>query len=199
KDNAEDVGRHLVMAGVLMDDDPELAYKHAQVALARGGRVDIVREAAALTAYATGRWAEALKEFRTVRRLSGDVSYLPHMADCERGLGRPERAVALLHDPDVATLSATVRAELTMVVAGARLDMGDAEGAYAALQRISTAEPELQQRIDEAQVEVLRALGRTEQAEQIEHSLARTQPDDEPEYDVMVYDTAEIDDEEAPA
>src|SRR5699024_1724704 len=71
KENAEIVGLHLIMAGRLIDVDPELAYKHAQEALRRGGRVDIVREAAGLTAYYTDRYAEALREFRTVRRLNG--------------------------------------------------------------------------------------------------------------------------------
>lgn len=86
KENAEFVGRHLVMAGELIDDDPELAYEHAQAALRRGGRVDIVREAVAIAAYRTERYAEALKEFRTVRRLNGSSEHLALMADCERGL-----------------------------------------------------------------------------------------------------------------
>ena len=43
KENAEFVGLHLIAAGQLVDTDPELAYKHAQEALKRGGRVDIVR------------------------------------------------------------------------------------------------------------------------------------------------------------
>ena len=46
----------------------------------------------------TGRYAEALRELRTVRRLSGSSEHLPIMADCERGLGRPERALALARE-----------------------------------------------------------------------------------------------------
>ena len=52
------------MAGQLIDLDPEAAYQHAQAAVSRAGRVDVVREAAALTAYASGRYEEALREVR---------------------------------------------------------------------------------------------------------------------------------------
>src|SRR5690625_4047481 len=92
KPNADHVARHLVMAGRLVDVDPEVAYEHAREAMRSAGRVDIVREAVALTAYATGRYAEALREVRTVRRLSGIDAHPAIEADCERGLGRPERA-----------------------------------------------------------------------------------------------------------
>ena len=54
--NRDIVARHLVMAGQLIDLDPEAAYQHAQAAVSRAGRVDVVREAAALTAYASGRY-----------------------------------------------------------------------------------------------------------------------------------------------
>lgn len=192
KDNAEDVARHLVMAGALIDEDPELAYKHAQVALARGGRVDIVREAAALTAYATGRWAEALKEFRTVRRLSGDISYLPHMADCERGLGRPERAIALANEPEASRLPAVAQAELALVVAGARMDLGQVEAAYAVLQAVTATDPVVRRRRDAALVDVLEVMGRETEAAELVRRLETSAGTDEP--DVVVYDLADGDD-----
>src|SRR3954454_16332977 len=81
--NAEAVSRHLVMAGRLLQDDPELAYEHAMAAQKRAGRVGAVREAAGLAAYASGRFAEALAELRAARRITGDDSVLPVMADCE--------------------------------------------------------------------------------------------------------------------
>lgn len=195
KDNAEDVGQHLVMAGALIDIDPELAYKHAQVAVARGGRVDVVREAGALTAYATGRYAEALRELRTVRRLSGSNEHLPLMADCERGLGRPERAIDLARSEDAATLGHRGSVEMEIVAAGARLDLGQAEAAYVALKRIETKEEALQVRIDTAMVDVLRALGRDEKADKLEATLAEHFPDpsdNEIEFDITVYDVAEL-------
>ncbi len=54
KDLAEIVAGHLVLAGQLIDDDPELAYAHAEAARRRAARLPIVREAAAETAYAAG-------------------------------------------------------------------------------------------------------------------------------------------------
>lgn len=197
KDNAEDVGRHLVMAGKMLDIDPEVAYKHAQVAAARGGRVDVVREAAAMTAYATGRYAEALKELRTVRRLSGMPDFLPLMADCERGLGRPERAIALEHDPDASRLDADGRVELRMVIAGARLDMGEAEAAHAMLTRLSADHPEHRARIDEARAEALRALGRADEADALERELQESaggadEPDETWADEVVLYDVQEL-------
>jgi len=148
KDNAEDVGRHLVMAGRMVDDDPELAYRHAQVALARGGRVDIVREAAALTAYATGRYAEALREFRTVTRLNGHHDHLALVADCERGLGRPAKALEVAASPEVARLSAQAQVELRIVVAGARVDLGEVDVALLILERLKGVDDAQQRRID---------------------------------------------------
>ncbi len=181
------------MAGNLLDIDPELAYRHAQVALQRGGRVDVVREAAALTAYATGRYAEALREFRTVRRLGGSIEHLPLMADCERGLGRPERALAIAEEPDAKALPADSAVEMRIVVAGARLDMGDAEAAQLILNRISTPNADLQVRVDEAKVAVLRALGLDAEADELEASIPEP-VEEEIEEDIVLYDTAELPD-----
>lgn len=193
KDNAEDVGRHLIMAGRLLDIDPERAYQHAQVAVARGGRVDIVREAAALTAYASGRYADALREFRTVRRLNGSSEHLALMADCERGLGRPERAIALAQEPGAKELDAVTAVELQIVIAGARMDMGDPEAALMTLGRIQTKEVGAQARVAEAKVAVLRALGRDVEADELEASLP-AEGADEPTWsdEVFLYDVEEL-------
>ena len=195
KDNAEDVGRHLVMAGQLLETDPELAYRYAQVALARGGRVDIVREAAAVTAYATGRYDEALREFRTVRRLNGSSEHLALMADCERGLGRPARALALAAEPEAVTLDRYSAAELQIVVAGARADLGDLEAALVTLDVIAPASAEQKARVDSSRADVLEALGRHAEAEAIRAALRLDDDEDETpddEDDVVVYDTAEL-------
>ncbi len=155
KDNADDVARHLVMAGRLIDHDPELAYRHAQVALARGGRVDIVREAAAITAYATGRYAEALREFRTVVRLNGTTEHLPLMADCERGLGRPARVLELAASSEAASLIGDPKTELQIVVAGARADMGEYDAALHALDSIAGVGPDMIVRVAQAREQII--------------------------------------------
>ena len=166
KDNAENVGLHLVMAGRLLDTDPERAYEHAQAAVQRAGRVDVVREAAGLAAYRTGRFAEALRELRTVRRLNGSSEHLAVMADCERGLGRPERALALADSPDAAELPADVQIELAMVVSGARLDLGEAEAAVAVLAApaVRAATGPVAARVAQARATALEAAGRPEDA-----------------------------------
>lgn len=132
--NAEAVARHLVMAGRLLEEDPEAAYRHAMAAQGRAARVGAVREAAGLAAYATGRFAEALAELRAARRITGDNSLLPVMADCERGLGRPERALAMAASPEVKALPAAARVEMVIVVSGARRDLGQHDAAVLALQ-----------------------------------------------------------------
>ena len=184
KDNAEDVGRHLVMAGRLMDDDPELAYRHAQTAAARAGRVDIVREAAAIAAYVTGRYAEALREFRTVTRLNGSHEHLALIADCERGLGRPERALEIAAGPEASTLTKANFVELQIVVAGARSDMGQYDAALLVLDKINAVAPEQEVRVGQAREEILRRAGRLSDEAQRDDVIE----DDEWDDDVVVYD-----------
>lgn len=134
REAADVVARHLVMVGRLLDEDPQQALLHARAAQALGGRVGPVREAAGLAAYAAGEWAEALGELRAARRISGSPEHLPVIADSERALGRPERALVVLDDPDVEKLSQATRVELTIVVAGARRDLGQASAAVLLLQ-----------------------------------------------------------------
>ena len=186
KDNAEDVGRHLVMAGRMLEEDPELAYRHAQVALARGGRVDIVREAAAITAYATGRYAEALREFRTVTRLSGSNEHLALVADCERGLGRPEKALELASSPPAATLPRTAQVELQMVVAGARADMGQIDAGLLILENLIPTDDDQRARIEHARYALLEKAGRADEVEP-PAPLVEEEPINEEDH-VVVYD-----------
>lgn len=129
KDTADLVARHLVVAGRTVDDDPHTALLHAQAARALAGRVGVVREAAGLAAYAAGEWAQALAELRAARRITGSAAHLAEQADCERALGRPERALAYGEDPDVPSLSQDARVELAIVLSGARRDLGQADAA----------------------------------------------------------------------
>lgn len=186
KESAERVGRHLVMAGLLVEEDPELAYQHAHSALRRAGRVDVVREAVALTAYATGRYAEALREIRTVRRLSGLDALRAIEADCERGLGRPERALDLAAAPPSKDMTTTDRVELALVASGARLDLGQPDAALLLLDQplvLDVADEEMRIRVAQARVTALQAAGRTEEAEALEATI----PPPEPEEDEVVF------------
>jgi hypothetical protein len=169
KENAEGVAKHLVMAARLIQDDPALAHQHAISAARRAGRIGVVRETLAITAYATEDYALALRELRTYRRITGRDDQLPMMVDSERGLGRPERALELGRSVPRASLPVPVQVELAIAMSGARLDLGHPEAALAELQipqlDASTAysySPDL----FDAYATVLEELGRTAEAEE---------------------------------
>lgn len=127
------LARHLAAAGRLLDEDPEAAYQHAAYVRRSAARLASVREAAGVAGYLTSRYAEALADLRTYTRLSGDPRHLPLMADCERGLGRPERALALARSPAASRLGTAERIELRIVASGARRDLGEAQAALVEL------------------------------------------------------------------
>ena len=128
------MARHLAMSALLIDSDPEAAHAHATSASRRGGRIAMVRETLAITAYATGDFALALRELRTYRRISGKDDQLALMIDSERGLGRPDRALELGRSIDLAKLPAEERVNVAIAMSGARLDQGNADLALAELE-----------------------------------------------------------------
>lgn len=164
---ADAVARHLVAAGALLDDDPMAALRHARAARGRSGRITAVREAVGIAAYRCGDWAQALAELRTARRMGSKSALLPLIADCERGLGRPQRAIELAGSPEAAQLSGDEADELRIVAAGARADLGQLEQA---LTMLSGSQPDpgrigsTAARLSYAYAETLLALGRDEEA-----------------------------------
>ena len=164
---ADTVARHLVAAGELLDDDPEAALAHAKAARTRSGRIAAIREAVGIAAYHCGDWAQALSEFRAARRMGSKSELLPLIADCERGVGRPERAIDLARSPEAARLTGDDADEMRIVAAGARIDLGHPDQALAVL---SSPPPDLSRtgstaaRLCYTYAEVLLALGRTDEA-----------------------------------
>ena len=164
---ADAVARHLVAAGELIDEDPEAALSHARAARARASRIAAVREAVGIAAYYCGDWAQALAELRAARRMGSKSSLLALIADRERGLGRPERAIELARGPEAAQLSGDDADELRIVAAGARADLGQLEQALTVL-----STPQLEQgrtgstaaRLYYAYADTLLALGRHDEA-----------------------------------
>jgi hypothetical protein len=128
------VARHLAAAGTLIDSDPETAYQHTLAARARASRLAVVREAVGEAAYASGHYTEALAELRAAKRMNGATDYLPIMADCHRALGQPEQALKLAKSPSVARFRPEAKAEMTLVEAGARRDMGQLDAALRTLE-----------------------------------------------------------------
>jgi len=172
---ADKVAMHLVAAGRALDDDPQLAHTHAWYARQLAPRLAIVREAAGVTSYAVGDYAAALAELRAARRITGDPGALPMMADCERGLGRPDRALALARDPDAKLLDQAAKIELGIVVSGARRDRGEYDAAVVALQGPALDSDQLQPwsvRLWYAYADALLAAGRRDDARRWFESVA---------------------------
>jgi len=166
EDLGEKVAGHLAAAELLLlEDDDEGAREHAKAAKKLAGRVAAVREAAGVTAYRCADYADALAELRAVRRMTGDDSFVPMMADCERGLGRPERALELLRD--IRDGDPALKVESQIVAAGARSDMEQHEAALVLLDIPElTALPQGSERarLQYAYASVLEALGRQGEA-----------------------------------
>jgi tetratricopeptide (TPR) repeat protein len=128
------VAGHLVAAGTLIEEDPAAALAHARAARDRASRVAAVREAVGVAAYHAEDYAEAARELRAYRRMSGDASYRAVLADCERALGRPEVALRLVAEALTDSPDPEETAELRIVESGARLDLGEAAAARLVLE-----------------------------------------------------------------
>jgi len=161
------VARHLAAAGTLIDDDPETAYQHTLAARSRAPRLAVVREATGEAAYAAGHYAEALAELRAAKRMNGATEYLPIMADCHRALGHPEQALKLAKSPSVANFVPEAKAEMTLVEAGARRDMGQLDAALRTLELaplMSKSRASWVVRLRYAYADILEAAGRENDA-----------------------------------
>jgi tetratricopeptide (TPR) repeat protein len=164
---ADAVACHLVAAGGLIDEDPQAALSHARAARARASRIAAVREAVGIAAYHCGDWAQALAELRAARRMGSKSSLLALIADCERGLGRPERAIEAARGPEAAQLSGDDADELRIVAAGARADLGQLEQALTVLstpQLDPSRSGSTAARLFYAYADTLLALGRDDEA-----------------------------------
>ncbi len=206
RDLADRVAGHLAAAD--QATDAELAYKQAVAARRLAARVGAVREVCGIAAYLAGRWAEALSELRAARRLTGRPGYLPMMADCERALGRHDRALALVGGPEAAAADRAEQIELRIVESGIRRDMGAADAAVVVLQL-----PELNQtrvrpwsaRLFYAYADALLGVSRTDEAREWFARAAAADPADETGAaqrfeeldDVTIEDLEDLEDEQA--
>lgn len=193
------VARLLVAASrALEEGDAALALAYAGEAKRLAGRVSVVREAVGIAAYAAGDYATALAELRAVRRMTGDLEFLPVMADCERGLGRPRKALELLAEVPESQLTDGSRIEARIVAAGARRDLGQPDAALLLLQI-----PQLNARRTEewlprlryAYADTLAELGRTadartwfERAAQVDSEGATDAEERVAEFDGIVFE-----------
>ena len=188
-------------------DDPEQGYAYAQTAKRLAARVGVVREACGIAAYQTGRWADALSEFRAARRMTGRDDYLPIMADCERALGRLDRALALVREGSTAHLDRATQIELRIVESGIRRDQGLSDAAVLALQVPELTSGRLRPwsaRLFYAYADALLAAGRADDARDAFARAVEADPDGETDaadrldqLDGIEFDDLEDDDLEA--
>ena len=196
------VAKHLVMAGRLLEDDPELAYEHTMAASRRGGRVAVVREAVGIAAYHAGKYADSLRELRTHRRISGSDYNLPLIADSLRGLGRAEKAIELAHSDECANLESAVKVEMHIVAAGAYGDLGKLDQALAELESLEQLDfnraYSFSPRLFTAYADLLAGAGRTEDSKRwfAQVSVAERALGIEEEADSFIMDLAPEMDEE---
>ncbi len=176
-----------MVAGTLVDDDPETALAHARAARDRASRVAVVREAVGVAAYHAGDFAEAAREIRAYRRMSGDVGYRAVLADCERALGRPEVALRLVAEALTDSPDAEEAIELRLVEAGARRDLGEQAAARLVLEAelggrptpgsLDASDPH-RLRVAAAYADLLQELGEEQLAEEWHSAVAAAEPDD---------------------
>ena len=135
KQLAEAVGNRLIAAAALLaEDDVEGALEQARYARRKASRVAVVREVTGVAAYGAEEWQLAVNELRAAQRLGGTHDHVALIADCERALGHPERAIDLYREfGSDESVDAEVRVELLIVASGARRDMGMGEAATAML------------------------------------------------------------------
>ncbi|MEV4708106.1 Replicase polyprotein 1ab [Actinoplanes sp. NPDC049316] len=175
------MARHLVAAGTIIDEDSELALQHAIAARRMASRISVVREAVGLAAYAAGDWTTAIAELRTYHRMTGRQTHLAELADCERALGRPERAIDLFRGADRDAMDKAGAIELLIVAAGARGDLGQHDAAVAMLQvkELTTDEgADWAARLRYAYADALLAAGRRDEAREWFSRAAAADEDD---------------------
>lgn len=167
-DNAKVVARHLVCVSLFIDSDPERAFLHGMAAAHHAGRLAVARETAGYAAYRAGKYEIALRELRAAHRISGDVSTWPVMADCERGLGRPLKALEMAGSPEVSKLEKAEEIEMRIVASGARRDLGELDAAVITLtcRELKTENAEWSVRLRYAYADALHAAGRLAEAKE---------------------------------
>ncbi|SDN39472.1 hypothetical protein SAMN05660642_04737 [Geodermatophilus siccatus] len=189
--NAQKVAGHLVVAGTLVDDQPEEALAHARAARDRASRIAVVREAVGVAAYHAGDYAEAARELRAYRRMSGDPGYRAVLADCERALGRPEVALRLVREALAGQPDAEEAVELRLVEAGARQDLGELPAARLVLEAALGGSPRPDSvdltdptvlRLTSAYADLLEAAGEAAAAEQWRAAVAVHTPEEDVEF-----------------
>lgn len=137
-DQTQAIARLARAIELLERGDAGAAATEAEKAKGFAPRSAAVREVLGLARYGQGRWAEALAELKTYKRISGRVDQNHVMADCLRGLGRPREAVPLAEEELRGVATNDAKAEAVIVAASALADQGRFPEALAFLGRART-------------------------------------------------------------
>ena len=205
KEHAENIGLHILAAYTLVERDPELALEHAKWVAHQASRIDFARETLAFVAYRQGDYKLALREFRTAFRMNGFLDYLPFIADCERGMGEPKKAIETAMSDDAKYLRGESKAEMFLVYAGA---LGDLELWDKAIEIVHTLgrskglAGEYRMRAVQAEQYFLEQAGRSDEAvaldqllDKLELQYADAEEDETSDDLVIEYDMQELNDE----
>lgn len=205
KEHAENIGLHILAAYTLEERDPELALEHAKWVAHQASRIDFARETLAFVAYRQGDYKLALREFRTAFRMNGFLDYLPFIADCERGMGEPKKAIETAMSDDAKYLRGESKAEMFLVYAGA---LGDLELWNKAIEiahtlgRSKGLAGEYRMRAVQAEQYFLEQAGRSDEAvaldqllDKLELQYADAEEDETSDDLVIEYDMQELNDE----
>lgn len=205
KEHAENIGLHILAAYTLEESDPELALEHAKWVAHQASRIDFARETLAFVAYRQGDYKLALREFRTAFRMNGFLDYLPFIADCERGMGEPKKAIETAMSDDAKYLRGESKAEMFLVYAGA---LGDLELWNKAIEIVHTLgrskglAGEYRMRAVQAEQYFLEQAGRSDEAvaldqllDKLELQYADAEEDETSDDLVIEYDMQELNDE----
>src|SRR5215207_2525691 len=117
------------------DGDPEAAVRAARAAKRAAPRAASVREALGIALYQAGDYRGARTELAAAQRMSGRRDLDAMLADIERALGRPERAIALFERSDRSRMDSDTAAELLLVAASAYGDLGQPAAGVALIRR----------------------------------------------------------------
>ncbi len=176
KEHSENIGLHILAAYELEEEEPQRALAHARWVARQASRIDLARETLALIAYRQGKYRLAVREFRTAMRMNGFPDYMPFIADCERGLGNPEKAIEIAKSPEASRLTGESKAEMLLVYAGALADLqkwNNAIGVADMLLRAKGMPGEYRMRAAQAEQYFLEQAGRTKDAEKLNPLLDR--------------------------
>ena len=205
KEHAENIGLHILAAYTLEESNPEGALEHAKWVARQASRIDFARETLAFISYRQGNYKLALKEFRTAYRMNGFLDYLPFIADCERGLGNPKKAIEIAMSDDARYLRGEAKAEMFLVYAGALGDLKMWDKAIEIVHKLGRSKGlagEYRMRAVQAEQYFLEESGRTDEAialdqllDKLELQYAESDMDETSDDLVIEYDMQELNDE----